>query len=543
MSNSSPLVSRDLGIRHYQEVWQEMRDFTEKRGATTSNEVWLLEHPHVFTQGKAGKTEHLLHAGNVPVVQTDRGGQITYHGPGQLIIYPLFDLRRAKVGVKKFVYLLEKSVIDTLADYGIATQCREDAPGIYLIDSGAKICSLGLRIYRGCSYHGLALNVTTDLKYFKRINPCGFKNLAMANVGDFVKNIELPEEREKLKQKILFYLARNLGSTLHNPQNSYSPQAPTTAAASNIPNIPSMPTTAATGSTPPPTCQPRKPSWIRNKLLSPDEIAKVKQRIAVGRLNTVCDEAACPNRSECFGRGTATFIVMGNICTRNCQFCNVTCGKPQPLDITEPTRLADTIHAMQLKYSVITSVCRDDLPDDGAAHLLACMQAIRQKNPEIKVEILAPDFKKGIEAALEQFSTTQNPNTDKYVDVFGHNIETVPRLYSTITPARNYQHSLQLLLKHKQRFPNIPTKSGIMVGLGETIDEIKQVLQDLRANQVDMLTIGQYLQPQRSNAAVVRYVTPEEFVELGKYAKAIGFTNVASGPLVRSSYYADRTEI
>lgn len=208
-----PLIVRRLGLRDYQETWQEMRAFTLTRDAATSDEVWLLEHPHVFTQGRAGKAEHLLDAGGVPVVQTDRGGQITYHGPGQLIIYPLFDLRRAKLGVKKFVNLLEKTVVDTLHDYGISAESRPDAPGIYLMRDGAKICSLGLRITRGCSYHGLALNVAADLSYFRRINPCGFKNLAMANMNAFLPYIFLPAERAKLEQKIITHLVKNFEYT------------------------------------------------------------------------------------------------------------------------------------------------------------------------------------------------------------------------------------------------------------------------------------------------------------------------------------------
>jgi len=505
MIQQLPLTIRNLGLRDYQTAWQEMRAFTEQRNAQTCDEAWLLEHPHVFTQGKAGKAEHVLDAGDVPIMQTDRGGQVTYHGPGQLIVYFLCDIRRAKIGVKQFVHLLEKTVVDTLAEYNIQAQGREDAPGVYLKTNGAKICSLGLRIYRGCSYHGLALNVTTNLDYFKRINPCGFKNLTMANISDFVPDISTQE----LTEKIIKNLKQNFGyESIADPKNQNTTCAGTM----------------------------RKPPWIRNKLLSPDEIAKTKKLLHNSNLATVCDEAACPNRNECFGRGTATFMIMGKTCTRNCRFCNVTCGKPLPLDSTEPQRLADTIAIMGLKYVVITSVCRDDLPDEGAEHFVACIQAIRKTNPLIQIEILVPDFQKSIENALNIFSAA-------LPEVFAHNIETVPRLYSSITPSRNYQHSLKLLQAHKQRFPNIATKSGIMVGLGETTEEIKQVLQDLREHDVTLLTIGQYLQPQFDNAKVQRYLTPDEFVELGKYAKEIGFTHVASGPMVRSSYYAEQMVI
>lgn len=277
----------------------------------------------------------------------------------------------------------------------------------------------------------------------------------------------------------------------------------------------------------------RKPPWIRNKLLSPSEIAKVKKLLRHNMLATVCEEAACPNRTECFGRGTATFIIMGSICTRNCRYCNVTCGRPQPLDQNEPVRLAQTIATMGLKYVVLTSVCRDDLQDDGASHFASCIQETRRQNPEIKIEVLVPDFKKGIAHALDILK-------DAPVEVFGHNLETVPRLYKSITPARNYQHSLKLLLEHKKRYPTIPTKSGLMVGLGESNEEIKEVLRDLRQYDVDFITIGQYLQPKYSNIPVARFVTPDEFVALGAYAKEIGFKQAVSGPMVRSSYYADK---
>ncbi len=477
------------GLSDYTQIFQEMRDITTKRNADSFDELWFLEHHHVFTQGKAGKPEHVLSPGDVPVMQTDRGGQVTYHGPGQLIIYPLIDLHRSKLGAKQFVNLLEQTTIDTLAEYGITARSRDDAPGVYVADT--KICSIGLRIHRGCSYHGLALNVTTDLSYFNRINPCGYKNLQMCNITDFNKNVTFAD----LQKSFIGNFKKNFGY------------------ADDLKPL-------------------RKPEWIRSKLLSIDAMVKTKKLLHKSQLTTVCDEAACPNRSECFSRGTATFMIMGDICTRNCRFCNVTCGKPQPLDINEPHTLAQTITAMQLKYVVITCVCRDDLHDGGAMHFVECIKAIRSANPNIKIEILAPDFHKHVKEALEILALSPP-------DVFGHNIETVPRLYKEITPSRNYSDSLKLLAEHKSSFPNIPTKSGIMVGLGERDQEIIEVLQDLRSHLVDYLTIGQYLQPNKMKISVARYVTPEKFAEFAKLAKELGFTKIASGPMVRSSYYAD----
>lgn len=277
----------------------------------------------------------------------------------------------------------------------------------------------------------------------------------------------------------------------------------------------------------------RKPDWIRIKIPATPAVATLKNILRENRLHTVCEEASCPNLSECFSHGTATFMIMGDKCTRRCAFCDVAHGRPDPLDVEEPHNLAKTIALMALKYVVITSVDRDDLRDGGASHFSACLTAIRSLNPTIKIETLVPDFRGRMEIALDAIAPA-------LPDVFNHNIETVPRLYKPARPGSDYQWSLKLLLEFKQRFPMIPTKSGLMLGLGETMDEIKETLNDLRQHKVDMLTLGQYLAPSRHHIPVARYVTPDEFKELGEYAQQIGFTNVASGPLVRSSYHADK---
>lgn len=282
-----------------------------------------------------------------------------------------------------------------------------------------------------------------------------------------------------------------------------------------------------------PTEKPlRKPDWIRVKLPNDNSIGKLKKMLRDNRLVTVCEEASCPNLPECFGHGTATFMIMGDKCTRRCTFCDVGHGRPDPLDPNEPINLAKTIQQMQLKYVVITSVDRDDLRDGGAGHFTSCIQETRKLNPEIKLEVLVPDFRGRLEKALDAMQ-------DGLPDVFNHNVETVPRLYKPVRPGSDYLWSMRLLKEFKQRYPGIPTKSGLMLGLGETNDEIKQVLRDLREHDVDMLTLGQYLQPSRYHHPVLRYVSPEEFNELGDYAKSIGFSSVASGPMVRSSYHAD----
>ncbi|NKB76345.1 MAG: lipoyl synthase [Gammaproteobacteria bacterium] len=276
----------------------------------------------------------------------------------------------------------------------------------------------------------------------------------------------------------------------------------------------------------------RKPKWIRAEFSGKKEVTNLKKILRSKGLFTVCEEAACPNIGECFSKGTATFLIMGDICTRRCPFCDVAHGRPNPLDVKEPKHLAETIEAMKLKYVVITSVDRDDLRDGGAKHFSDCISAVRQRCPSTKIEILTPDFRGRMDIAMEILRTAP-------ADVFNHNLETVPRLYKKVRPGSDYQYSLELLKQSKVSSPSVPTKSGLMLGLGETKEEVEQVMLDLRDHQVDMLTLGQYLQPSEHHLAVERYWTPEEFAELGEIGDSMGFTNVASAPMVRSSYHAD----
>ncbi len=277
---------------------------------------------------------------------------------------------------------------------------------------------------------------------------------------------------------------------------------------------------------------PRKPDWIRVRLPAGGEIDRIKTLLRQQKLHTVCEEASCPNLPECFGGGTATFMIMGDICTRRCPFCDVAHGRPKPLDIDEPQHLAEAVLGLKLKYVVITSVDRDDLKDSGAQHFVDCIRAVRAASPQTKIEVLVPDFRGRMDVALA-IMRTEPPN------VFNHNLENVPRLYREIRPGSDYAWSLQLLKRFKQECPNVPTKSGIMVGLGEADEEVLQVMRDLRAHDVDGITIGQYLQPSKHHAPVKRFVEPAQFSVFADYAAEIGFTAVASGPMVRSSYHAD----
>lgn len=278
----------------------------------------------------------------------------------------------------------------------------------------------------------------------------------------------------------------------------------------------------------------RKPDWIRVRLPSSNAAQSLKLKLRENALVTVCEEASCPNLHECFSKGTATFMILGEVCTRRCSFCDVAHGRPKPPDADEPVQIARTIADMKLRYVVITSVDRDDLPDGGAAHFAACIRETRALNPGIRIEILTPDFRgKGrVERALEALAG--NPP-----DVFNHNLETVRRVYREVRPGADYDWSLRLLKQFKAEHPGVPTKSGIMLGLGETLDEVREALADLRAHDVDMITVGQYLQPSRHHHPVERYWTPDEFREIERIGMDMGFTHVASGPLVRSSYHAD----
>jgi len=277
----------------------------------------------------------------------------------------------------------------------------------------------------------------------------------------------------------------------------------------------------------------RKPEWIRMKVPDSARFQEIKQILRENNLHTVCEEASCPNIGECFSGGTATFMILGDICTRRCPFCDVAHGKPLPPDVNEPENLGRTIAKMRLKYVVITSVDRDDLKDGGAQHFVDCIHTVRKYSPEIKVEVLVPDFRGKLERAIEVLKLAPP-------DVMNHNMETIPRLYKEARPGADYMESLKLLKIFREMHPDVPTKSGLMLGLGETDEEILEVMRDLRAHNVTMLTLGQYLQPTPHHLPVKRFVTPQRFAEFEQQALAMGFTHAACGPMVRSSYHADQ---
>ena len=282
-----------------------------------------------------------------------------------------------------------------------------------------------------------------------------------------------------------------------------------------------------------PSAPQKKPDWIRVKAASSPRFQEIKRILRENNLHSVCEEASCPNIGECFSKGTATFMIMGDLCTRRCPFCDVAHGRPKPLDQDEPRHLGETIAALRLKYVVITSVDRDDLRDGGSRHFVDCIRAVRELSPETRIEILTPDFRGRLDRALEILDSCPP-------DVMNHNLETVPRLYKQARPGSDYHHSLKLLKDFKAVHPNVPTKSGLMLGLGETDEEILEVMRDLREHNVDMLTLGQYLQPSQHHHPVMRFVPPDGFKEFERQARAMGFAHAACGPMVRSSYHADQ---
>jgi len=511
--NTAHIIIRQLPLSDYESVMTKMQDFTAQRDVNTPDEIWLVQHPPVYTQGQTGKASNVLNPGTIPVIQSNRGGQVTYHGPGQLVVYLLLDLKRKGMRIHDLVKNIEIAVVNTLAKLNIKAYGKDDAPGVYV--DGKKIASLGLKVSKGRTYHGLALNVDMDLSPFLGINPCGYAGLEMTQVSDFVEHADMDAISNALCQQLVTLLGYKDPHKKMKKGVGYRGE-------DKVKQIPIIQLDVD-----------KKPDWMRIKMpANLERVNNIKHGLRRHKLHSVCEEAACPNINECFNHGTATFMILGAICTRRCPFCDVAHGKPLPPDSQEPLMLAETVKDMGLKYVVLTSVDRDDLKDRGAQHFSDCVREIRAHNPGIQIETLVPDFRGRIDLALSIIK-------DNPPDIFNHNLETAPSLYERARPGANYEWSLKLLHDFKQQHPNVPTKSGLMMGIGETKEQIIQVLKDLRANGVTMLTLGQYLAPSKAHLPVARYVTPQEFDELRDIALDLGFEHAACGPLVRSSYHAD----
>lgn len=528
MSNSgrskwSGLAVLPAGRCAYEPTWRLQKRLWElRRDLELPDTLLMVEHEPVITMGRHGTDAHLrlpaeTSAGSgavPPVVHIDRGGEVTYHGPGQLTAYLIADLRTHNLGVKDFIAALESVVIDTLAHFGIRARRREGMIGIWTDDHGrpAKVAAIGVRVARGVSMHGLALNVGECLDGFQWMVPCGLTGEVVTSMAQLLPGgPSLTEVAAVLREsyaRIFRIDFRDVDCDAIADDSILDPILTT------------LRQQALRGA--------RKPDWLKRQLPSGRDFAIVGKVLRERKLCTVCEEARCPNRQECWGSGTATFMILGDVCSRRCRFCAVGKGEPTANDEREPERLAMAAAEMKLTHVVVTSVTRDDLPDGGAAQFAAVIKALRRQVPEATIEVLIPDFG-GDEASLQTVLAARP-------DVLNHNVETISRFYSQVRPVADFSRSLGILSAADGA--GLRAKSGLMVGLGEADHEVRSLLRELRSAGCSHVTIGQYLQPNRNCLPVKRYWTPVEFAQWRDYALSIGFEFVDSGALVRSSYHA-----
>ena len=535
---ASQLRVRWLSRLPYAEAWDLQRSVWKRRasGAIGDDYLLLLEHPHVYTVGRRGDGSHLLIGPDrlsevgAEFFRVDRGGDITYHGPGQLVGYPLVGVKPGRV--TDYVRSLESVLIATLSDLGVESWREQGLTGVWT--KGGKVAAIGVRVSRRVSMHGFALNLHPQMEYFGYINPCGITGRPVTSVTELVgRRVSLQEAAEALIPRF----AEVFGYTRAETQmaafvrgqgrprdfevdrllekGTFSPDRPVPAVSRNSRRLPG---------------EPERPPWLRVTARMDPEYLELKKLMRSLELNTVCEEAGCPNIYECWGMGTATLMILGDRCTRACGFCNVTTARPLGLDREEPHRAARAIARMGLGHAVITSVNRDDLADGGAAIFAATIRETRARSPHTDIEVLIPDFKGDHDALATVMA--------EHPDVLNHNTETVVRLQRDIRTSANYGRSLALLARAKRLYPEGLVKSGLIVGMGETRAEVMGALADLRAVGVDIVTIGQYLRPSPRHRPVHRYVHPDEFEEYRSHGRQLGIPHVESGPLVRSSYHA-----
>jgi len=497
-SISSPghLEIQDWGFVEYEASLLRQRAMAKERiGDKAPDRLILVEHPPVVTIGRSGTEEDLrlseeaLHEQRISVSRVERGGMATFHGPGQLVAYPIVKLYEQDLS--RFLNGLLGAMEEVLESFGLASERRSGEPGLWV--SGAKIASVGIAVREWVTFHGIAVNVNIDPQWFDCIVPCG-------HPGEQITSIEREVDRAVDMDEVKGRFVHAFAGRFH-----YSNVSPARNRVS------------------------KHPPWLHLKAARPDVVDRMEEKLRGWKLATVCQSAHCPNLGECFARGTATFMILGTVCSRVCRFCAVDKGTPTPPDPEEPERVARAAREMGLTYVVVTSVTRDDLPDGGAEYFAKTIRCIRDDCPGAKVEVLVPDFQ-GSRSALQTVC-------DARPDVFNHNVETVRKMYGTVRPQADYRRSLDVLAYAAER--GLPAKSGLMLGLGETAREIWETLIDLRRAGCTYLTLGQYLAPSDKHAPVQRYVAPEEFERWGETARGMGFREVASGPLVRSSYRAE----
>jgi len=532
LADAAPGVDRrrveivDLGRMEYGAALARQESELEAVRHGAVEKLLLVEHPAVYTIGRGGDDANLRGAPErlgVPLHRVSRGGDATYHGPGQLVAYPILSLDREGRDVHRYLRRLEAALIATLARLGVAAERAAGKTGVWVGGSQLrelrklrKIASIGVGVRRWVTYHGVALNVSTDLDAFRAIVPCAIAGVEMTSLAaELGRDVALDEVRERWIEAF----SSVFGVTLDRPPRGAAPRRGRSYAARISERAPGV-------------SEARKPPWLRARAPVGESYFRTRRILGDLGVTTVCQEALCPNIGECWANSTATFMLMGESCTRSCGFCAVKHGAVERLDPLEPARVATAVEQLGLRHAVVTSVNRDDLADGGAAHFAATARAIKQRNPGCAVELLIPDLH-GSESALA--TVVESP-----VDVLDHNTETVPRLYPTVRPGSKYARSLELLSRAKRMRSDLLVKSGVMAGLGETDEELALVFADLRAAGCDILTVGQYLRPTREHLPVARFVTPEDFAALRARAEAMGFHHVECGPLVRSSYHAWR---
>jgi len=496
----------------------------------------LLEHNNVITIGRTGDTNNLLldseelEKKGIEFFETDRGGDITFHGKGQLIGYPIMRLQDPKK-VIPFVRSLEQTIIKTLDSFGIEAFSKEDDTGVWT--SEGKIASIGVKVSKWTTYHGFALNIFDKLEGFDFINPCGNQEEKIASVHTFNTEISFDDVVNKITETFTAEFGyKDVGIQM----SQFTPTQLKKHKKHEIDEMLDKGVFQKNNNLVPITIkgllpnEPERPEWMKVKANLGKDYRDLKSLISEKKLNTVCEEASCPNIYECWSMGTATFMIMGDTCTRACGFCDVNTGKPNDLDDLEPLRVAESVLTMKLTHAVITSVNRDDLPDGGSNFFAQTINEVKRLNPSTSVEVLIPDFK-GDKGAIDNI-------IEASPEVLNHNLETVPRLQREIRTAASYGRSLSLLQYAKESAFLGKTKTGLIVGMGEEFEEVIAVLEDLSQINVDIVTIGQYLRPTAKHRPIHRYVDKEEFIKYKSIGESFGIPHIESGPLVRSSYHA-----
>lgn len=549
---------RWMGKVPYLEAW----DLQSTLFVGNQNHLLLMEHPPVFTLGARGDLENILvdpETVGAEVHKVNRGGDVTFHGPGQLVGYPIIDVPGKRGGgmadTAAYVHSIEQIVIDAVARFGLDADRLESEPGVWMDPQGPnprKLAAVGVRLSRGRSMHGFALNVNPDMEWFSRIVPCGISDKAvtslategidvsMAEVVDAIVEAakghlgEVDIERQDVAWRhhesdlSAFSLGHGAGDVVKPASRPATQTTERLAADAGVP-VRLKGRLAAAGVTGGIEITDRKPEWMKVKLRTDAEYLRLKKVSREAGLTTVCEEAGCPNIFECWNEGTATFMLLGERCTRACGFCLVDTSKPLPVELDEPQRVADAIAQLGINFAVLTMVARDDLDDGGAMIVADTVRAIRRTSPGVGVEVLISDLK-GNKESLDVVCASRP-------DVVNHNVETVPRLQRAVRPSAAYSRSLGLLARAKSH--NLGTKSGLVLGMGETFDEVVGTLADLAGVGVDIVTAGQYLRPTTNHLAVQRWWHPDEFAELKRIGEQeFGIGHVEANPLTRSSHLA-----